>query len=143
MITGRSFAPDVASIRAARRFVLDAVGDAASEQRDAISVMVSELAMNAVQYAHTTFDVRMELTGESLRVEVTDSGGGIPEIQPLPPASSPHGRGLFIVARLSDEWGIIPAAGGAQKGVWFRVAVRGGPGAGPAPGAGHAQGMRS
>lgn len=141
MITGRSFAPDVASIRAARRFVLDAVGDAASEQRDAISVMVSELAMNAVQYAHTTFDVRMELTGGSLRVEVTDSGGGIPEIQPLPPATSPHGRGLFIVARLSDEWGIIPPAGGAQKGVWFRVALRGGPGAGP--GAGHAQGMRS
>ena len=120
----RSFAPDAASIRAARRFVLEAVGDAAQDLRDAISVMVSELAMNAVQYAHTAFDVRMELTDESLRVEVTDSGGGHPEVQPLPPASSPHGRGLFIVDQLSDEWGVLPARRGSQKSVWFRISMR-------------------
>ena len=127
----RSFAPDAASIRAARRFVLDAVGDAGQELRDAISVMVSELAMNAVQYARTAFDVRMDLTDESLRVEVSDSGGGTPEAAPPPPATSTHGRGLFIVDQLSDEWGIVPATGGAEKSVWFRVSMRG------------AQGMRS
>jgi anti-sigma regulatory factor (Ser/Thr protein kinase) len=121
----RSFAPDAASIRAARRFVLEAVGDAGQELRDAVSVMVSELAMNAVQYAHTAFDVRMELTDESLRVEVTDAGGGHPEIQPLPPASSPHGRGLFIVDQLSDEWGVLPALDGSETSVWFRISMRG------------------
>ena len=124
----RSFAPDAASVRAARRFVLDAVGDAGQERLDAISVMVSELAMNAVQYARTAFDVRMEVTGDSLRVEVTDSGGGHPEIQPLPPASSPHGRGLFIVDQLSDEWGVIPAPDGPQRSVWFRISMRDGQG---------------
>jgi len=127
----RSFAPDAASIRAARRFVLDAVGDAGQELRDAISVMVSELAMNAVQYARTAFDVRMDLTDESLRVEVSDSGGGTPEAAPPPPATSPHGRGLFIVDQLSDEWGITPALDGSEKSVWFRISMRG------------AQGMRS
>jgi anti-sigma regulatory factor (Ser/Thr protein kinase) len=121
----RSFAPDAASIRAARRFVLEAVGDAGQELRDAVSVMVSELAMNAVQYAHTAFDVRMELTDESLRVEVTDAGGGHPEIQPLPPASSPRGRGLFIVDQLSDEWGVLPALDGSETSVWFRISMRG------------------
>ena len=131
MRIGRSFAPDAASIRAARRFVLDAVGDAGQERLDAISVMVSELAMNAVQYARTAFDVRMELTDESLRVEVSDAGGGQPEARPRPPASSSRGRGLFIVDQLSDEWGIVPATGGAKKSVWFRVSMRG------------AQGMRS
>lgn len=131
MSIDRSFAPDAASIRAARRFVLAAVDGAAPELRDAISVMVSELAMNAVQYARTAFDVRMELTEESLRVEVSDSGGGRPEAQPLPPARSPHGRGLFIVDQLSDEWGVIPALDGSQKSVWFRISMRG------------AQGMRS
>jgi anti-sigma regulatory factor (Ser/Thr protein kinase) len=120
----RSFAPDAASIRAARRFVLEAVGDAGQELRDAVSVMVSELAMNAVQYAHTAFDVRMELTDESLRVEVTDAGGGHPEIQPLPPASSPRGRGLFIVDQLSDEWGVLPALDGSETSVWFRISMR-------------------
>jgi anti-sigma regulatory factor (Ser/Thr protein kinase) len=133
----RSFTPDPASIRAARRFVLDAVGDAGQELRDAISVMVSELAMNAVQYARTAFDVRMDLTEESLRVEVSDSGGGTPEVQPPPPASSPHGRGLFIVDQLSDEWGVIPAGDGAEKSVWFRISMRG------ARNAQGAQGMRS
>jgi len=120
----RSFAPDATSIRAARRFVLDGLGDAAQDLRDAISVMVSELAMNAVQYACTTFVVSIDLTGDSLRVAVTDSGGGSPEAQPLPPASSPHGRGLFLVDRLADEWGVSPAADGPERTVWFRVAMR-------------------
>ena len=124
MSIDRSFARDAASIRAARRFVLAAVGDAVPDLRDAISVMVSELAMNAVQYARTTFVVSIELTGDSLRVAVTDSGGGNPEAQPLPPASSPHGRGLFLVDRLADEWGVSPAADGPERSVWFRVAMR-------------------
>jgi anti-sigma regulatory factor (Ser/Thr protein kinase) len=121
--TDRTFTPEAASIRAARRFVLAAVGDAAPDLRDAISVMVSELAMNAVQYARTMFRVSIERTSASVRVEVTDSGGGEPEVQPLPPASSPHGRGLFLVDRLSEEWGIRPDADGG-KTVWFRVALR-------------------
>jgi anti-sigma regulatory factor (Ser/Thr protein kinase) len=127
----RSFGPDVASIRAARGFVLDAIGDAPQELRDPISVMVSELAMNAVQYARTTFDVSVELTDGRLRVEVTDSGGGSPVAQPLPPASSLHGRGLFLVDQMSDEWGVSPSRHGPEKSVWFQIAVR------------SAQGMRS
>jgi anti-sigma regulatory factor (Ser/Thr protein kinase) len=130
----RSFTPDVASIRAARRFVLDTVGEVPPGLRDAISVMVSELAMNAVQYGRTAFAVRVELDGGSLRVEVSDSGGGSPEIQPLPPASVPHGRGLFIVDQLSDEWGISPVSGGPRRSVWFRIATSG---------AASTQGMRS
>jgi anti-sigma regulatory factor (Ser/Thr protein kinase) len=122
-MVNRSFAPDAASIRAARRFVLDGLGDATQDLRDAISVMVSELAMNAVQYARTPFDVRMELTGGSLRVEITDAGGGSPAARPLPPARSLNGRGLFIVDKLSDEWGVSPARDGARKSVWFRIAV--------------------
>ena len=124
MSIDRSFAPDAASIRAARRFVLAAADGATPELRDAISGMVSELAMNAVQYACTTFVVSVDLTGDSLHVAVTDSGGGSPEAQPLPPASSPHGRGLFLVDRLADEWGVSPAADGPERTVWFRVVMR-------------------
>jgi hypothetical protein len=50
------------------------------------------------------------------------------EAQPLPPPSSPHGRGLFLVDRLADEWGVSPAADGPERSVWFRVAMRSGQG---------------
>jgi anti-sigma regulatory factor (Ser/Thr protein kinase) len=120
----RTFPPAVASDRAARQFVLAAIGDAAADQRDLISVMVSELAMNAVDYARTPFEVSVEFSGQRLRVEVTDSGGGTVQAQPPPPASSPHGRGLFIVDELSDDWGVSPSRGATGKSVWFAVVLR-------------------
>lgn len=122
MKTSRSFPPDAASIRAARLFVLDTAGNMGKQQRDAIAVMVSELAMNAVQHARTAFAVTAELTAAGVRVEITDSAPGAPQVQPLPPASSTHGRGLFIVDQFADTWGITPASTGASgKSVWFRT----------------------
>jgi anti-sigma regulatory factor (Ser/Thr protein kinase) len=119
----RTFSPEVGSIRAARQFVLGAAGQVARDTGDAISVMVSELAMNAVQYAATNFDVIVELSAGQLRVEVTDAGGGQPEAGPLPPLSMPHGRGLVLVGKLADSWGVMPAAKPPGKCVWFIIAV--------------------
>jgi anti-sigma regulatory factor (Ser/Thr protein kinase) len=124
MKTSRRFPPDAASIRAARMFVLDTAGNVEKQQHDAIAVMVSELAMNAVQYARTPFVVTIELTEAGLWVEVTDSAPENPQAQPLPPASSTHGRDLFIVDQLADTWGITPARGGTPgKGVWFQTSL--------------------
>ena len=123
MRTARTFSPEVASIRAARQFVLDAAGQVAKDTGDAISVMVSELAMNAVQYAATDFDVLVEISGGQIRVEVSDAGGGEPVPGPVPPLSSPHGRGLILVGKLADAWGVLPAPGAPGKSVWFTIAV--------------------
>ncbi len=124
MKTSRSFPPDAASIRAARLFVLDTAGNMGRQQRDVIAVLVSELAMNAVQHARTAFAVTVELTEAGLWVEVTDSAPGSPQAQPLPPASSTHGRGLFIVDQFADTWGITQAPSGASgKSVWFRTSL--------------------
>jgi anti-sigma regulatory factor (Ser/Thr protein kinase) len=120
--TARTFVPDANSIPAARRFVLTAIGSVPAEQRDAVSVMVSELAMNAVEHARTPFQVTVEITGGSLRVEVTDSGGGTPAAQPRPDPTSLSGRGLFIVGRLSDAWGATSSAGSATS-VWFTLTL--------------------
>lgn len=124
MKIARTFPPDVESITAARRFVLAAMGAVRRDQRDVVSVMVSELAMNAVEHARTSFEVTAEITGRTLWVEVTDSGGGTAEVQPLPPATSLHGRGLFIVDRLSDAWGVTPSPADPTKSVWFTIALR-------------------
>jgi anti-sigma regulatory factor (Ser/Thr protein kinase) len=120
--TAQTFPPDVSSIPAARRFVLAAIGSFSAGQRDAVSVMVSELAMNAVEHARTPFQVTVEITHGSLRVDVADSGGGTAVARPLPPAAaSLRGRGLFIVDRLSDAWGTN--ASGSGKSVWFAITL--------------------
>lgn len=122
MKTSRTFAPQPGSIPQARRFVLAAVGAMTAEQRDAVSVMVSEIAMNAVEHARTSFHVSVEVARGLLRVEVADSDAGAATAQPVPKATSPRGRGLFIVDRLSDAWGTESAAG-PSKVVWFTVAI--------------------
>ena len=119
----RSFPPVPGSTPAARRFVLGHLGDIPADLRDAISVMVSELAMNAVQHAGTPFEVSVELTADTLRVTVTDSAAGRPTAQPMPPPSSGRGRGLQIVQNLADDWGVAMPGHGAGKSVWFALGL--------------------
>ena len=123
MRTSRSFPSDPASTRAARRFVLQTVADAPAGLRDAIAVMVGELAMNAVQHARTEFTVTVELTDGTVRVEVSDSRSSHPEAGPMPHPGSPRGRGLPIVDSLADDWGVIPSRPGPGKRMWFKIAV--------------------
>ena len=123
MKTSRSFPADPGSTRSARHFVLQAAGHAPPDLRDAIAVMVGELAMNAVQHARTDFEVTVELTDGVLRVHVTDSAGHRPAAGPMPPPTSSRGRGLPIVASLADDWGVIPSAHGPGKTIWFTIAV--------------------
>ena len=123
MRTSRRFPPDPGSVPSARRFVLQAAGNAPADLRDAIAVMTAELAMNAVQHARTDFAVTVDRAGGILRVEVTDSAGGRPAAAPMPPPGSLRGRGLPIVDGLADAWGIIASPHGAGKGIWFQVAV--------------------
>jgi anti-sigma regulatory factor (Ser/Thr protein kinase) len=123
MKTSRSFPADPGSTRSARHFVLQAAGKLTPGLRDAIAVMVGELAMNAVQHARTDFEVTVELAGGTLRVDVTDSAGDRPAAGPMPPPTSSRGRGLPIVASLADNWGVISSAHDPGKSVWFTIAV--------------------
>ena len=123
MSAEQTFEPTGQSVRLARRFVLDEVGDAPKAVLDEIAVAASELASNAVLHARTSYRVRVEREADSVRVEVTDSGGGFPEPQQQPTSDESHGRGLFIVKRLADEWGISESASDGEKSVWFRIAI--------------------
>ena len=123
MRTSRSFPAVPESTRAARRFALQAAGDVPPSLRDAIAVMVAELAMNAVQHARTEFEVTIDRAGATMRVEVTDSGGGRPAAQPMPPPQSLRGRGLPIVDGLADAWGVIPSPHGPGKSIWFQISM--------------------
>jgi anti-sigma regulatory factor (Ser/Thr protein kinase) len=105
------------AVPAARRFVRDVLADHEPEVAQAAELMISELATNCVLHAHTDFELAIDSRGD-VRVEVRDTGGGRPVVL------SPHprqlsGRGLQIVAAMSDSWGIIRDPAG--KTVWFTL----------------------
>lgn len=114
-----------ASVRAARQFVGDTLGEwGVSERRDDIRLCVSELATNAVLHGvplGRDFSVRMEWKGVVVAVEVRDSGPGSPVVQ-QPDLGALSGRGLWLVAELADEFRIRDERVGKTVWAGFKVA---------------------
>jgi len=88
------------------------------------SVMVSELATNCVRHAKTDLTVTIEQSSRQIRVDIADGGAGSITMR-HPEASEPTGRGLRIVDRLSDAWGVAEFADRDGKDVWFRLSLPG------------------
>ncbi|MEU9548062.1 ATP-binding protein [Streptomyces werraensis] len=108
-----------------------------SDAHDVLSLLVSELATNAVTHGHVTGrDFRVDLLALSatdaatltVRVEVTDTQGDrLPEPphtpmahagEPTADSTRTGGRGLFLVEALADRWGCVPRPDGPGKTVW-------------------------
>ncbi|WP_327426217.1 ATP-binding protein [Streptomyces sp. NBC_01236] len=90
-----------------------------------------ELFVNAVKYGSPdpggTITVTVEYTERELRVTVADRSPALPRLRTADGAEE-SGRGLAIVAALSDDWGIALAGpGSAGKKVWFALMLRGMP----------------
>ncbi|MFJ4338762.1 ATP-binding protein [Streptomyces sp. NPDC088915] len=126
-----------ASVPTARRYVAEVLTDWGldefSDQADAVRLIVSELATNAVlhtfgQSPTFTVDVRLE-RGEQLHVGVTDSHPRRPRRLPAA-VQQDNGRGMVIVRSLAAESGgrlsVTPTAdGGKTVGIvlpWKAVA---------------------
>jgi serine phosphatase RsbU (regulator of sigma subunit)/anti-sigma regulatory factor (Ser/Thr protein kinase) len=116
-----TFEGEAASVERARAFVAGSLTGATREHREVATLLTSELATNAVLHAHSAFDVRVELAGTQIRVEVADHGGGL---TPLAATSDQvdGGRGLWIVSQLSDRWGVESGDNGANV-VWIEIDV--------------------
>jgi anti-sigma regulatory factor (Ser/Thr protein kinase) len=121
MMVRRQFHGSPDSIREARRFASESTADLSDNLRDAVALMVSELATNALVHASVGFDVAVDRSGTSLRVTVSDQGDGIPALR-APGSDEPHGRGLRIVEALSQHWGVTDTSGGG-KAVWFEIGL--------------------
>lgn len=95
-----------------------------SEVNDTVSLIVGELAANAVTHGLVPGrDARLRLvrlTAERLRVDVSDTRGErMPVVRAvLPPGDEAAGRGLVLVAALCEEWGVDERTGGPGKTVW-------------------------
>ena len=103
----REFPPRAASVAQARAFVVESLGGRPSDLIDKAELLVSELATNAVRHTGTEFSVRVVVTDDRVRVEVTDTGDGQPTKRTPKPLET-SGRGIQIVEAVSDEWAVTP-----------------------------------
>lgn len=121
-MTERTFACATTSVAEARSFAVAAVsGLGAVPSVEVLELLVSELAANCVRHAQTGFRVEVGPVPDGVRVEVTDQGGGAPEMRDPPPTVA-HGRGLRIIDALAAEWGVDQGGAGSTS-VWFRLPV--------------------
>ncbi|MGW6026659.1 ATP-binding protein [Streptomyces sp. NPDC055099] len=95
---------------------------------EAAEQIVAELASNAALHGHVpgrSFRLTLTLTGAAtLRIEVTDARAdrSPPADVQLPPVYAESGRGLFLVAALSDRWGTEHGSP-LCKTVWAEIDV--------------------
>ena len=112
--------PVPASVGVARRFVRDLLDGADEDTLDTLLLLASELVTNAILHAHTPVELGVCVDDGRALVCVADR---MPNSEPLTPRDHsrdrPGGRGLALVADLSDEWGTTAFTGG--KTVWFTM----------------------
>lgn len=91
---------------------------------DDVRLVVSELVTNSVQHEGpdpgSWVNVRLRVSGAAVRGEVINPGPGFhPEPRP-PEQGQESGRGLYLVDRLADRWGV--SKNGVTR-VWFEIAA--------------------
>jgi anti-sigma regulatory factor (Ser/Thr protein kinase) len=84
---------------------------------DSVRLLVTELVTNSVRHAGATaIELAVMVGAKRVRVEVANLGG---TFEPQPREDAESGWGLFLVDRLSDDWG-VEAGAGLQR-VWFEI----------------------
>ncbi|MFN8081156.1 MAG: ATP-binding protein [Kineosporiaceae bacterium] len=116
------------SVTVARRTLRAALGrmGLAEPIIDDAEVVVSELLGNAVRHARAiaggVLVLGWQLRGGQLQVRVTDGGSGRVVEAQEPSLTAVSGRGLHIVERLSECWGVNDHAGGLRT-VWAALSL--------------------
>ena len=84
------------------------------------SLIVSELASNVVDHAHTIMTLRASVRRSSLYLAMYDGSDAVPILRTVT-GPMERGRGLHLVDALSTAWGYRLEHGG--KTVWATVAM--------------------
>lgn len=102
------------------------------EQLEYARLLVTELVTNSVLHAslgpHDDIRLWVGVSADGLRVEVSDLGIGFEKPSfnglsgesslSLPATENEHGRGLYLLERLSDRWGVFLDG---ITSVWFEI----------------------
>ncbi|MFF9395713.1 ATP-binding protein [Streptomyces griseoluteus] len=117
------------SVGAAREFAVETLLEwGCHDRHEDIRLCVSELATNAVLHGvppGRDFLLALTVADASVRIEVRDSGGGVPVVR-AGGLEECDGGGLLLVQALADDFDMTPHNPG--KSVWavFKTAAPGG-----------------
>jgi anti-sigma regulatory factor (Ser/Thr protein kinase) len=110
--------PVPASVSLARSFVRETLSDLSEDELDVVVLLTSELVTNAILHARTPVQVGVVRDRSQLMVAVEDRAPAQAVLEPRNwSRDRPGGRGLALVADLSDQWGTRAHSSG--KSVWF------------------------
>ncbi|MEV0261846.1 ATP-binding protein [Streptomyces sp. NPDC050617] len=89
---------------------------------DPAALGVTELLTNVHRHAEPDKQCTVEivLLLDRLTVSVQDHDPRLPSLADTDECST-HGRGLSLIAAVSESWGIRPREGGGGKAVWFTL----------------------
>ena len=112
------------SVAVARRFIAAraAAWSFPEEASQQLVLIGSELVTNAVLHARTELTLTLELRDDRVRISVKDQSRAPATLRNYRPDAL-TGRGLGVVAALSDTWGVSAAADG--KVVWAELGANG------------------
>jgi anti-sigma regulatory factor (Ser/Thr protein kinase) len=112
------------SVGVARRFIMARAADWSFPEpaREQLVLIGSELVTNAVLHARTELVLTLELRRDRVRISVRDHSRAPATLRHYR-ADALTGRGLGVVAALSDTWGISAASDG--KVVWAELPANG------------------
>jgi hypothetical protein len=123
---------DASSVCAAREFTVAILRRwGAAERCDDVTTVVSELLTNALRHAlpgsagtRSRWPIRLALVqpGPCVLCAVADPAGTLPEVKE-PGCLAESGRGLHVIAALSDKWGYT-APSDTGKVVWALFATK-------------------
>lgn len=110
-------------VSGARAFIARTLDRLAGVDRDAATLLTSELVTNAIQHTNsgaprgTVTVVVIEVPGGVLVEVVDDGSAGTPEVKADLYAA--EGHGLFLVQQLAAQWGYLRDESGTT--VWFHL----------------------
>ena len=112
---------DAGAAAVARRHVRQVLGaQLAPERLDALLLTTTELVTNAVVHGDGDIQLRLGFDGDRVRGEVIDHGSGFEHEIRERGADDVDGRGLMLVAALTDAWGVHEGT----THVWFELDLR-------------------
>ena len=83
-----------------------------------VRFLVNELVTNGVKYGQSWVRIRVDVEGTTVRVEVSDPGPGFSPKVGVPALEQTSGRGLYLVDRIADRWGV---SADDDTTVWFEI----------------------